>query len=100
MPVWDDHLGQTIKTDAETERAYRRSRALDWPDGWEHRRVAPGEYLAEGYRIKRVAKRWMVTHMVDARVVRDRNAGAVAGLTFPTLADAIRGVADDMARRK
>jgi hypothetical protein len=96
MPVWDDHLGQTIRTDAEVERAYRRSRALDWPSGWERQRVAPGVYFAEGYSIKRVARRWTVTHMADARVVR-RNPRAGGG-TFPTLADAIRGVADDMAK--
>lgn len=76
-----------------------RSRALDWPDGWERRRVSPGVYLAEGYRIERVKRgQWLVTQLADRRLVR-RDARLDSGAPYLTLADAIQGVAHDMAKR-
>lgn len=50
-------------------------RPLTWPDRWEHRRVRPGLYLAEGHTIERLEPRgrgWGVWCSNDDYVGSDR----------------------------
>lgn len=73
---------------------------VQWPDDWEHRRVAAGHYLAEGYEIKRNPSHagkpplWTVQHVVTGRWIPNPDLG------FDTLTEAIEATDDDVARNE
>lgn len=63
--------------------------APSWPDGWEWYKTAPGQYLAQGYAIKRLRYKFWAVSKESVRIG-----------TRPTLGECIELIANRIAPSK